>query len=273
MTQMTSNVSNNVINNYIQRVTEWSQSSQRIPTTDELESIAGELGIEPEEIQAAQKQSHDHYIRAQGYMRLKHWDDAIAELQEAVAFNPSNLDMLVSLASAHMGRWETYHRGEDEDNIRLRIRQCLAIKPDCEDALNLLARLSNHIKWRNRIITAIGVGLGGICVGIGGVALLGDGLPLWFQRESKLEQLEQSFTRELNLLQRQQDSLEAQMTVGQRQTDQRSQRNISILQSRINQLETEVNQLQRKIIELEKEKPNKLTPRPSTNRPIIRGME
>ncbi len=272
MTQMTTSVSNNVINNYIQRVTEWSQSSQRIPTTEELESIAAELGIEPEEIQAAQKQSHDHYIRAQGYMRLKHWDDAIAELQEAVAFNPSNLDMLVSLASAHMGRWETYHRREDEENIRLRIRQCLVIKPDCEEALNLLARLSNNLKWRNRIITAIGVALGGICVGVGGVALFGDGLPQWFQRESKLEQLEQSFNRELYLLQRQQDSLEAQMTAGQRQNDQRSQRNLSILQSRINQLEREVTQLERKIVELEKEQPQKIMPR-SSNRSIIRGME
>jgi DNA-directed RNA polymerase specialized sigma subunit len=80
MTEIAKSVSNNVIDNYIQRVTEWSQSSQRIPTTEELENIAAELGIEAEEIQAAQKQSHDHYIRAQGYMRLKHWDDAIAGL-------------------------------------------------------------------------------------------------------------------------------------------------------------------------------------------------
>ncbi len=268
MTQMTTSVSNNVIDNYIQRVTEWSQSSQRIPTTEELENIAAELGIEPEEIQAAQKQSHDHYVRAQGYMRLKHWDDAIAELQEAVAFNPSNLDMLVSLAEAHMGRWQTYHRREDEENIRLRIRQCLVIKPDCDDALNLLARLSNTLKWRNRILTAIGVGLGGVCVGIGGVLLLGDTPPFWFQRESQLEQLEQNVTQELNRLQRQQEALKAEIMATQRQSDQRGQTNLSILQSRINQLETEVNRLQRKIIEIEKEKPNKLTPRSS-----LRGID
>ncbi|MGK7939812.1 MAG: hypothetical protein AB4062_06620 [Crocosphaera sp.] len=270
---MTTNVSNNVIDNYIQRVTEWSQSSQRIPTTEELESIAAELGIEPEEIQAAQKQSHDHFVRAQGYMRLKHWDDAIAELQEAVAFNPSNLDMLVSLASAHMGRWEAYHRREDEENIRLRIRQCLVIKPDCEDALNLLARLSNTLKWRNRILTAIGVGLGGVCVGIGGVFLLGDGLPGWWQRESKLEQLEQTFIQELHDLQRQQEGLEAQIMGSQRQNDERTQTNLLRLQSEINKLEREVNQLRQKITEIEKEKPNKLTPRSSNNRSILRGVD
>ncbi|MGK7939666.1 MAG: hypothetical protein AB4062_05850 [Crocosphaera sp.] len=249
---MTKNVSNNVIDNYIQRVTEWSQSSQRIPTTEELENIASELGIEPKEIQAAQKQSHDHYIRAQGYMRLQHWNDAIAELQEAVAFNPSNLDMLVSLASAHMGRWQAYHRRGDEENIRLRIRQCLVIKPDCEEALNLLAKLSNHIKWRNRILTAISVGLGGVCVGIAGVVLLGDGFPLWFQRESKFEQLEYSVNQELNSLRRRQDSLMAEIQAIQRQNDQRNQRNLLVLNSRIRKLQSEVTQLKKQLVQIEK---------------------
>ncbi|EAM50546.1 TPR repeat [Crocosphaera watsonii WH 8501] len=273
MTQMTTSVSNNVINNYIQRVTEWSQSSQRIPTTEELENIAAELGIDPEEIQAAQKQSHDHYVRSQGYMRLKHWNDAIAELQEAVAFNPSNLDMLVSLASAHMGRWEDHHRKDDEVNIRLRIRQCLVIKPDCEEALNLLAKLSHAIKWRTRIFTAIGVGLGGICVGIGGVFLLGDALPSWWQQPSQLELLEQSFNQELHSLQRQQQALRSQMIALQRHSDQRNQRTISTLQNRINQLQREVSQLERKIIEIEKEKPSKITPRSSNNGSILRGSD
>ncbi len=78
----------NVIENYIQRVTELNQSTQRIPTATELERIATELGIDPLEIQAAQKQSQDHFTRAQGYIRLMYWDDAILELQEAIAFYP-----------------------------------------------------------------------------------------------------------------------------------------------------------------------------------------
>lgn len=267
MTVMAKNVSNNVIDNYIQRVTEWSQSSQRIPTTDELETIAAELGLDPTEIKAAEKQSHDHYIRAQGYMRLKHWDDAISELQEAVAFNPSNLDMLVSLASAHMGRWQETHRREDEKNIRLRIRQCLAIKPDCEEALNLLARLSNSLKWRNRILTAVGVGLGGVLLGMGGVLLLGDGVPPLFQRESKFDQLEQAFQQEINDLKREQDAWQSEMIAQQQKQSQRNQRDFSLLQNRINELEKEVTKLEKKLVEIEKEKPSKLTPRSSVISP------
>lgn len=267
MTAIANNVSNNVIDNYIQRVTEWSHSSQRIPTTEELETIAAELGIDPQEIQDARQQSQAHYIRAQGYMRLNHWDDAIAELQEAVAFNPSNLDMLVSLASAHMGRWQETHRRQDENNIRLRIRQCLDIKPDCEEALNLLARLSQAIKWRNRILAAIGVSLGGIFVGISGVFLLGNGFPTFFQKESKLEQLEQAFQQEISTLKRGQDSLQAESMAIQQQNLRRSQRDLAILQNRIDELENEVTQLRKKLIAIEKEKPSKLTPRSSILNP------
>ncbi|XTZ13119.1 MAG: hypothetical protein ACP8RL_05425 [cyanobacterium endosymbiont of Rhopalodia inflata] len=44
-------IPSNVIENYIQRVTELSQSSQRIPTMGEVAKIAAELGIEPDEIE------------------------------------------------------------------------------------------------------------------------------------------------------------------------------------------------------------------------------
>ncbi|MEA5512330.1 hypothetical protein VB715_21385 [Crocosphaera sp. UHCC 0190] len=268
MTSVAKNVSNNVIDNYIQRVTEWSHSSQRIPTTEELETIAAELGIEPTEIQSAQKQSNDHYIRAQGYMRLKHWDDAIAELQEAVAFNPSNLDMLLSLASAHMGRWQENHHREDANNIRLRIRQCLAIKPDCDEALNLLARLSNSQKWRGRIVTAILLGLGGVFVGMGSVFLLGDGFPELFQKQSKFEQLEQQFTQEINTLRREKEALEAELMASQRENEQKNEREFSSLENQLSQLQREVTKLQKKIVLLEKEKSSKITPRSSIISPI-----
>ncbi|MEA5536041.1 hypothetical protein [Crocosphaera sp. XPORK-15E] len=268
MTSVAKNVSNNVIENYIERVTEWSHSSQRIPTTEELETIAAELGIEPTEIQAAQKKSNDHYIRAQGYMRLKHWDDAIAELQEAVAFNPSHLDMLLSLASAHMGRWQETHHREDANNIRLRIRQCLAIKPDCDEALNLLARLSNYQKWRGRIVKAIAVGLGGVFVGMGSVFLLGDGFPELFQKQSKFEKLEQTLTQEINVLRREKEELQAELMAVEQMNQQTNQRNVSRLENRLIQLQQEVTKLQRKIIAIEKEKPSKITPRSSIIDPI-----
>ncbi|GBF80021.1 tetratricopeptide repeat protein [Aphanothece sacrum] len=251
MTAMIKNVSNNVIDNYIERVTELSQSSQHIPTTEELETIAAELGIDPQEIQAAQKQSHDHFIRAQGYMRLKHWDDAIAELQEAVVFNPSNLDMLLGLAMAHLGRWDIKHSKEDENNIRLRIRQCLAIKPDCEDALNLLSRLSNAVQWRNRILAGVAVVFGGVIIGVGGFFFFNDGLPNPFQKQSKLELLEQRMTAEIATLRQQQQAFSQQILANQTNNEQLNQRNLDELQSRFNKLETQLQELEKKVQQIE----------------------
>ncbi|YAI81325.1 MAG: tetratricopeptide repeat protein [cyanobacterium endosymbiont of Rhopalodia sterrenbergii] len=260
-TTFSTNVSSSVIENYIQRVTELSQSSQRIPTMGEVETIATELGIGPDEIEAAQKQSHDHYVRAQGYMRLKHWDDAILELQEAVAFNPSNLEMLISLAGSHMGRWQEKHYHEDENNIRLRIRQCLVIKPDCEEALNLLERFSKALKWRKQVSNGIIVVLGGLTLGISGFFWLNDILPNIFEKKSKLQQLERVFFQNLNELQKEQAVFKAEIFTLQKRNDQRYKADVSKLHSRVNQLERQLATMQRKILEIENPKPNKLTPK------------
>ena len=137
----------------------------------------------------------------------------------------------------------------------------------------MLAKLSQTIKWRTRIFTALGVGLGGICVGIGGVFLLGDALPSWWQQPSKIELLEESFSQEFDSLQRQQHALRSQMIALQRHSDQRNQRTISTLQNRINQLQREVDQLEQKIIEKEKKNPSKLTPRSYNNGSNLRGRD
>ena len=258
-TTFSKNVSSSVIENYIQRVTELSQSSQHIPTIEEVEKIAAELGIEPDEIEAAQKQYH--YVRAKGYMRLKHWDDAILELQEAVAFNPSNLEMLISLASSHMGRWQEKHYHEDGNNIRLRIRQCLVIKPDCEEALNLLERFSKALKWRKQISIGIIVGLGGLILGVSSFFWLNDTLPNVWKKTSKLQQLERVVFRDMNELRKEQAVFKAEIFTLQKRDDQRYQADVSKLHSRVNQLERQLATMQRKMLEMEQSQPDRLTPK------------
>ena len=263
MTTISQNISSSVIENYIQRVTELSQSSQCIPTIEEVEKIAAELGIEPDEIEAAQKQSHDHYVRSQGYMRLRHWNDAILELQEAVAFNPSNLEMLISLASSHMGRWQEKHHREDENNIRFRIRQCLVIKPDCQEALNLLEQFSKALKWRKQTSIGIIVGLGGLILGISGFFWLSDTFSKYnvWGKSSRLQQLETLIARDMNELRKEQAVLKAEIFALQKRNDRRYQADVSQLHSRMNQLERQLATMRRKILEMEKLQPSKLTPK------------
>ncbi|WP_267383374.1 tetratricopeptide repeat protein [Cyanobacterium sp. uoEpiScrs1] len=260
-TTFSENVSSSVIENYIQRVTELSQSSQRIPTTGEVEKIAAELGIEPDEIEAAQKQSHDHYVRAQGYMSLKHWDDAILELQEAVVFNPSNLEMLISLAGSYIGRWQEKHSYEDENNVRFRIRQCLVIKPDCKEALNLLEQFSKDLKLRKRISIGIIVSLGGLLLGISSFFWLSGTLSSLWEKKSRLQQLERIVIRDMNKLQKEQTIFKEKIVTLQKRNKQRYQTDVSQLHSRINRLERQLATMQRKVLKIEKSQSNKLTPK------------
>jgi hypothetical protein len=195
------NTNNTLIDNYIQRVTELSHSTQRIPNEDELVKIALELGINEEEIENAKKRSQDHFVRAQGYMTVKHWDDAIAELQDAVVFNPSNLDMLLNLVKSHFGLWKEHHKQEDEDKIRLRIKQCLEVKPDAEEALLLLAELDRQIKMRKLfIILASFFGISCVAGSIIIFFFLNIDPLFFIRKESKIDQLNREFTTEIQLL-------------------------------------------------------------------------
>ncbi|XLQ10974.1 MAG: hypothetical protein KPI85_05285 [cyanobacterium endosymbiont of Epithemia adnata isolate EadnSB Bon19] len=52
----------------------------------------------------------------------------------------------MSLTGSDMEHWKEKYYHEDENNICFRICQCLVIKPDCEEALNLLERVSKALK-------------------------------------------------------------------------------------------------------------------------------
>ncbi|MBE9222193.1 hypothetical protein IQ215_05730 [Cyanobacterium stanieri LEGE 03274] len=156
--------SDNTIENYIQRVTELCQSGRKTPSPQELEKIVSEVGITAEEISLAQTQSQANFARAKGYISLRHWDDAIGELEEGLAFDPYNISMIHCLISSYFGRWRENHHPEDEQRIRKRIKQCLEIKPDDEESLQLLGKLTQSIKNRQLINLSLGL-LGILSIG------------------------------------------------------------------------------------------------------------
>jgi tetratricopeptide (TPR) repeat protein len=245
-------VSNHAVEIYIQRVTELSQSVRRIPTSEELEKLAVELGISNEEIEAAQKQSQDHLIRAKSYLSLKHWDDAIAELQEALVFNPSNLEILTSLATAYLGRWYKHHRLEDEQNIRDTIRQCFAIKPDHEESLNILATLDREIEQRQRNRAIVGVGLGIVFASLGVFLAFNDSLlNLLANKPSKLQELEFQLREEIQSLRQEQEQIRTELLSVQQQEDWQNKMRIAELEERLTRLTQNYNRLQRRSLQLE----------------------
>lgn len=264
-------VSNHAVEIYIQRVTELSQSVRRIPTSEELEKLAVELGISNEEIEAAQKQSQDHLIRAKSYLSLKHWNDAIAELQEALVFNPSNLEILTCLATAYLGRWYKFHRQEDENNIRDTIRQCLTIKPDHEESLTLLASFDRASEQRQRNQLIFGLGLGIIFASLGVFFAFNDSLlSLLANRPSKLEQLEFQLTEEIQTLRQEQERIRMELLSVQQQENWQTKMRIAELEDRLARLTQNYNRLQRRSLQSETNREESDSPilvSPSENQP------
>lgn len=242
---------NQAIETYIQRVTELSQLGQKIPTNEELLTIASELGISDKEIVSAQKQSQAHFIRAQGYVTLRHWDDAIAELEEALAFNPFNLQMLHLLINAYLGRWKERHNKQDEEQIKFRVKQCLEIQPDDQESLNLLAKLDqfvNNYKYQLWGISTISLILVGS--GIGFFFLNNISLNLFSQNDKKLQSVKEELVKEIQQLKDEQKILYNQLlekVKNQEEIDKDSQLQIQILKSELEKLNQQNQELSNKL--------------------------
>jgi tetratricopeptide (TPR) repeat protein len=255
-------VHSGVIENYIQRVTELSQSTQRIPTTAELEAIARELGIEPEEIQAAQKQAADHFTRAQGYLRLGYWDDAIAELDDAIAFNPGESKYLLCSAEAYLGKWKQHHRPPDADQMHIRVRQCLSLDPGCEGALNLLGEFRRRQKRHFRTLMGSLIFVGAVLCGGGIYYFLQGGLPFVIEEKARLEDLRNTIQSQNNTIDQligQQKALRREFEAvlsRQLQENRLNGDRLEGLQARLKALEEEIKQYQT---------PPTLSPTPTPN--------
>jgi len=231
---------NQTIENYIQRVTELSQLGQKIPTDEELNKIVTELGITEAEIASAKKQSEDHFTRARGYCDLRHWDEAIAELQEAVSFNPLNLDMLHLLASSHLGRWHEKHQKQDIQQLQMRVKQCLEIQPSHEESLNLLAKLDRAIRQRQYQHIAIASLLSIITGSILGYFWLNNlSFNPFSKRNVELENLRTELNQEIIKLKEEQQFLLNKIA----QEEQENQTEIDQVNNQVRNLQTHIQNL------------------------------
>lgn len=242
---------NDAIELYIQRVTELSQLGQKIPTNQDLLKIASELGISDNEIQSAQRQSQAHFIRAQGYSNLRHWEDSINELQEALAFNPFNLPMLHLLITCYLGRWKEKHNPQDEEQIRIRVKQCLEIQPDDQESLNLLAQLDKLIITYKYQLWGLGA-LGLLTVGsLTGFLILNNlSLNLFTQNDKKIDGIKNELVNEIQNLKDEQILLYNQLLQeikAQETLDTNRQLEVEILKKDLKQLNEQYQELLKKV--------------------------
>jgi tetratricopeptide (TPR) repeat protein len=248
---------NQAIENYIQRVTELTQMGNRVLSHEELLKIASELGITDDEIAIAQQQSQAHFLRAQGYYNLAHWDEAISELENALEVNPFNLPMLHLLVKSHLGRWQQKHSRKDEEQIKIRIKQCLEIQPDDQESLKLLAELDKLINnYRYQLWGFSGLLLLGFGLVIGLFFPPNISLSSLIAREDELQQINNELNEQIGILKEEQMFLHNELSRENQQLKQANEQ----LEFKIQDLENQINNLTFKQQELIK-KINRPVPR------------
>jgi tetratricopeptide (TPR) repeat protein len=81
---------------------------------DDLRSIAAEMGFTEHEWNLLQDECEDHLQRGEGFAQYENWDDAIVELNQALAINPLHHEVLDQLSIAHYRRYLERQRPNDK---------------------------------------------------------------------------------------------------------------------------------------------------------------
>ena len=123
---------------YIQRVLALKEERAAALSEEELREVALEIGLTETDLAAVEAAAADHQLRGQGFLEHRRWDDAIRELEEAVAVSPNQVDRLHALAGAYSGRWQEGRDPDDRSRAELVARQCLELDPRHEASIEVL---------------------------------------------------------------------------------------------------------------------------------------
>lgn len=155
-----------VLNNYIERVMELQRQRHDSLTLSDLKSVARELGMSDEDMAAADTAARDYQARGMRHIQHKLWSDAVEELTNAVALNPSNVEALYTLAVAHKERWLADGLEADREQAINYARRSLALDAGHTPSYQLLEMLRTMsgptLKTmsrtaRSRALTVVGI--------------------------------------------------------------------------------------------------------------------
>ena len=162
-----------LIRDYIQHVAEvkerHEQGSSHPLTQTDLQTVALEMGLTPEDLARAQQQADQHLAQGQGYLRYGRWDEAIEELEQARCLNPLDLTVLQELARGYGGRFSVQQQERDRQQALSLAKQCLERQPGYLPALQLLHQLDRPRTQTQRFRLRRWVGWGSLLL----VMLLG----------------------------------------------------------------------------------------------------
>ena len=154
---------------YAERLLQLRGSLSQRPTAADLEKIALDVGLTSTDLETLRQRAQDHVTRAEGYAEFRRWDDAIAELEQAVELEPLNLDILYFLADGYRQRYQKRGQGRDRTAADALARQCLHLEPSHRAAMALRVALDQPRglqKWvrlpKAKLTILVLVGVGGL---------------------------------------------------------------------------------------------------------------
>ncbi len=141
-----------ILEAYIAKVLKLQAEHRQVPLqVEELNRIAGELGLSEAELDFIDQKFQGYFYRGKGYLRHRNFDKAIEELSQALLIKPLHIETLFGLAEAHLFRWQQTQKKTDKQAALSYAERCLEIDARHEGAFLLIGKLENkHIIRKKR---------------------------------------------------------------------------------------------------------------------------
>jgi tetratricopeptide (TPR) repeat protein len=138
----------------------------------DLKTIADEMGISEMEWLSLMKIHDDHLTRGIAYLRYENSDDAIRELEQAVAIYPIHAQTLHYLALSYKHRWDKLHYPKDNEQALKYAQLCLEQTPTNEELIQLVSALKRPPKKKRHFKAWQWVAVWGAIIALIGVTIV-----------------------------------------------------------------------------------------------------
>lgn len=141
------NSQDRIVRSYMERVLALQREREREELSDQdLERIALEAGLGPEDIAYARKRTDEHRSRGKGFMKYRNWRRAADEFEQVAALSPNSVPVLLDLAISLWNHGVT--EGEREDRLRAvqYAERALQLEAGNTKAIRLVTHMTEYPK-------------------------------------------------------------------------------------------------------------------------------
>ncbi len=141
------------IETYIDTVSRQKEAIEPLSMADSeamCRKIALELGLTPEDLNAADKVAHEHLTRGKRYLNEQLYAHAQTDLMQAFGFRPHDTDVARLLAEAHMGLWSESGDATHLDKADDLASFCLLVDPSFDAGFEIRRRVSQGYAQKKR---------------------------------------------------------------------------------------------------------------------------